>query len=163
MGDTAHPEINGRYEGYRTALTDTGLGKTERQIPVSFSSESGYQTIIDLIGREGLTFDGVFAASDSIAMGAIKGLQALGHRVPEDVAVVGFDDIPIAPFYTPPLTTVRQNIHRAGELMVEKVMRLVGGQSAEPEVLPTELVVRASCGANPEYQPVQEFFQEGHG
>jgi len=159
LGDTAHPEIHGRYEGYSSALAEAGLSENERQTEVSFSSESGYQAITDLIGREGLTFDGVFAASDSIAMGAIKALQALGHKVPEDVAVVGFDDIPIAPFYTPPLTTVRQNIHRAGELMVEKMMQLVGNKTAEPEVLPTELVVRASCGANPDYQPVQEFFQ----
>lgn len=52
---------------------------------------------------------------DNIAMGAIKALQASGVKVPADVAVMGFDDIPIAPFYTPPLTTVRQNIHRGSE------------------------------------------------
>ncbi|GAB2884461.1 LacI family DNA-binding transcriptional regulator [Microbulbifer echini] len=160
LGDTAHPEINGRYEGYCSALNMKGLGNSARQIEVAFSSESGYQSITDLLAQEGLTFDAVFAASDSIAMGAIKALQAHGYTVPEDVAVIGFDDIPIAPFYTPPLTTIRQNIQRAGELMVEKMMQLIGDQTAEPEVLSTELVVRASCGANPAYQPIQEYLQE---
>ncbi|WP_226649231.1 LacI family DNA-binding transcriptional regulator [Microbulbifer variabilis] len=160
LGDTEHPEIHGRYEGYRAALAEEGLDISARQIKVSFSSESGYQSIADLLKAEGLTFDAIFAASDSIAMGAIKALQSQGYKVPDDVAVVGFDDIPIAPFYTPPLTTVRQNIQRGGELMVEKMMQLIGDKTAEPEVLPTELVVRSSCGANPGYQPIQEYNQQ---
>ncbi|WP_444905658.1 LacI family DNA-binding transcriptional regulator [Microbulbifer sp. SSSA008] len=163
LGDTAHPEVNGRFEGYCAALNEADLSGTTRQLTAGFSSESGYQSIIDLVAQEGLSFDGIFAASDSIAMGAIKALQARGYKVPEDVGIVGFDDIPIAPFFTPPLTTVRQNIHRGGELMVEKMMELLSGKSAMPDVLPTELVVRGSCGANPDYQPVEEFFQDTSG
>ncbi|MCO1335956.1 LacI family DNA-binding transcriptional regulator [Microbulbifer sp. OS29] len=163
LGDIAHPEVNGRFEGYCSALAAVEMADSARQLDVAFSSESGYQSIIELIEREGLSFDGIFTASDSIAMGAIKALQACGHWVPEEVAVVGFDDIPSAPFFTPPLTTVRQNIHRGGELMVEKMMTIISGQPMEPEVLSTELVVRGSCGANPDYQPVQEFFQQSPG
>ena len=158
LGDIAHPEIEARYQGYRAALDAAGKGDLERHIDVAFSSESGYQAVMELLQSGNLQCDAIFAASDNIAMGAIKALQARGYAVPTDVAVVGFDDIPIAPFYTPPLTTIRQNIHSGGELLVEKIMRLVAGQEATSEVLPTELVVRGSCGANPNYQPVSEAF-----
>jgi len=152
LGDIAHPEIEARFRGYQSALAASGLEVGEH-IGAAFSIESGYQSAMDLLKNGAPDFDAIFAASDNIAMGAIKALQARGVRVPSDVAVVGFDDIPIAPFYTPPLTTVRQNIHRGGELLVDRVMRLVAGREAESEVLPTELVVRASCGADPDYQP----------
>ncbi|WP_308367723.1 MULTISPECIES: LacI family DNA-binding transcriptional regulator [unclassified Microbulbifer] len=152
LGDIAHPEIEARYRGYRAALKDAGLESRERHLDVAFSSESGYQCVMDLL-KGAPDFDAIFAAGDNIAMGAIKALQAGGLRVPTDVAVVGFDDVPIAPFYTPPLTTVRQDIHRGGELLVDKVMKLVGGGKAESEVLPTKLVQRTSCGADPDYQP----------
>jgi DNA-binding LacI/PurR family transcriptional regulator len=153
LGDIAHPEIDARYRGYRVALGSAGLEAGERHIDVAFSIESGYQSVMELLRGGAPDFDAFFAASDNIAMGAIKALQASGFKVPSDVAVVGFDDIPIAPFYTPPLTTVRQSIHRGGELLVDKVMQLVAGKKVESEVLPTELVVRASCGADPEFQP----------
>ncbi|MFC6635449.1 LacI family DNA-binding transcriptional regulator [Microbulbifer taiwanensis] len=153
LGDIAHPEIEARYQGYLAALKDASLEANEHHTGAAFSIESGYQSAMELLRNGSTDFDAIFAASDNIAMGAIKALQASGIRVPSDVAVVGFDDIPIAPFYTPPLTTVRQNIHRGGELLVDRVMQLVAGREAASEVLPTELVVRASCGANPDYQP----------
>lgn len=154
LGDIAHPEIEARYQGYRAALGSAGIASEERYIDVAFSSESGYQSVMALLHQGELEFDAIFSASDNIAMGAIKALQAHGYSVPADVAVVGFDDIPIAPFYTPPLTTVRQDIHRGGELLVEKIMQSVAGKQAQSEILPTELVVRGSCGADPDYQPV---------
>lgn len=156
LGDIAHPEIEARFQGYLSALEGAGLGAVERHSGAAFSIESGYQSVMDLLRKGSSDFDAIFAASDNIAMGAIKALQACGYRVPADVAVVGFDDIPIAPFYTPPLTTVRQRIHRGGELLVDRVMQLVAGRKAESEILPTELVVRASCGANPDYRPDSE-------
>ncbi|ROQ18318.1 LacI family transcriptional regulator [Marinimicrobium koreense] len=143
LGDVAHPEIQGRFQGYFDALTEAGLSSQEHHVQAAFSIESGYQHVVDLL-EEGLDFDGIFAASDNIAMGAIKALQEKGIRVPDDVAVVGFDDIPIAPYFNPPLTTVRQDIHRGGKLLVQKVMALVKGQPVTSEVLKTELVVRAS-------------------
>ncbi|AMX02703.1 LacI family DNA-binding transcriptional regulator [Microbulbifer thermotolerans] len=153
LGDIAHPEIEARYQGYLAALDGSGLQASAWQVGSAFSIEAGYQSVTDLIKSGPAGFDAIFAASDNIAMGAIKALQDCGYQVPRDVAVVGFDDIPIAPFYTPPLTTVRQNIHRGGELLVDRIMRLVSGKQADSEVLPTELVVRASCGAGPGYQP----------
>ena len=88
----------------------------------------------------------MFAASDLIAIGAIRALHEHGLRVPEDVAVVGFDDIAMARFCTPPLTTVYQDTARAGELLVEALLRRVQDQPAESVMLPAKLVVRRSSG-----------------
>ena len=89
----------------------------------------------------------MFAASDLIAIGAMRALADAGLRVPEDVAVVGFDDIPMARFATPPLTTVFQDTKRAGELLVETLMRQVHGEATQSITLPASLVVRKSSGA----------------
>ena len=94
-----------------------------------------------------MEFDAVFAASDLIAMGVIHALQDRGRQVPQDVAVVGFDDIVSAADFNPPLTTVRQDTRRAGELLVENLIRLIDGRAVESTLIAPELVVRASCGA----------------
>lgn len=143
LGDIAHPEIEGRFRGYYDALSEAGLSANEHHVKAAFSIESGYQHVLELMAEK-VDFDGVFAASDNIAMGAIKALQERGLRVPEDVSVVGFDDIPVAPYFNPPLSTVRQDVHRGGRLLVQKVMALVKGQAVTSEVLKTELVVRSS-------------------
>jgi DNA-binding LacI/PurR family transcriptional regulator len=143
LGDIAHPEINYRFRGYFDALNEAGLVANEHHVQSAFSIESGYQHVIELLA-EGIEFDGIFAASDNIAMGAIKALQKKSLRVPEDVSVVGFDDIPIAPYFSPPLTTVRQDIHRGGQLLVQKVMALVRGEPVTSEILKTVLIERES-------------------
>lgn len=97
--------------------------------------------------------EAVFVASDSMAIGALKAIRAAGLRVPEDIALVGFDDIPLASAVDPPLTTVRQPIHRLGYLAASNLIGFLQADpvegksiSAQSIVLPTELVVRASCG-----------------
>ena len=100
---------------------------------------------ITLMAR-GKAFDAVFAASDLIAIGAMRAFAEHGRHVPWDIAVVGFDDIPTARFATPPLTTIAQDTTRAGELLVETLLKLVHDQPAEGTVLPTTLVVRRSTG-----------------
>lgn len=161
LGDSEHPEINARYRGYLDALHQAGLDTHEHHRGTAFSIQSGYRCVADLLANgqrkvDGVPFDGIFAASDNIAMGAIKALQDKGYRVPEDVSVVGFDDIPTAAIFEPPLTTVRQQIHTGGEALVNKVMALINGKKAPSAMLPTELVVRGSCGANPDYSPLAE-------
>jgi LacI family transcriptional regulator len=96
----------------------------------------------------------VFAASDSMAVGAIKAIRAAGLSIPEDIAVVGFDDVPSALTVEPELTTVRQPIERIGQLAVDMLINLIEAtlaEGSEPSiqriVLPTELVVRSSCGS----------------
>ncbi len=91
--------------------------------------------------------DGVFCASDNIAAGALRTLRAAGRRVPEDVAVVGFDDLDIARQTEPALTTVSQPIRALGHEMATMLVRLIEGDSPTPIILPTHLVVRGSAPA----------------
>jgi DNA-binding LacI/PurR family transcriptional regulator len=89
--------------------------------------------------------DGVFAASDNMASGALRVLKAAGRRVPEDVAVVGFDDLEIARHTEPALTTVSQPIRGLGQEMATMLVRLIDGDSPTSIILPTHLVVRGSA------------------
>ncbi|NIB40893.1 LacI family transcriptional regulator [Pseudomaricurvus alkylphenolicus] len=154
LGDIEHAEIEDRFQGYLQALQGAHMETTERHIKAAFSIPSGYALVRELIEHE-IDFDAVFAASDNIAMGAIQALQEHGRQVPVDVSVVGFDDVPVAGFFNPPLTTIRQPIHAGGELMVSKMMARLKGELVESEVLEPQLVVRASCGADPDYTPLQ--------
>ena len=92
-------------------------------------------------------FDAVFAASDLIAIGAMQGLQERGVTVPDDVSVVGFDDIPAASYVSPALTTVHQDTAQAGRILVNNLIALINGEEVQSSQIPLELVVRKSCGA----------------
>jgi DNA-binding LacI/PurR family transcriptional regulator len=94
--------------------------------------------------ERGVSFDAVFAASDLIAIGAMRALADHGLKVPDDVALAGFDDIPVASFVNPPLTTVLQDTKLAGEILVDNLLQLIRGESAESAMLPARLVVRKS-------------------
>ena len=113
-----------------------------------YSAASGYAAMRSLLASA--QPDAVFAGNDTIAVGAVAAVHERGLRVPEDVAVVGYDDIPTAPFLSPPLTTVRVPALEQGRLAGEMLLRLVHGERV-PEVqvgLATHLVVRKSCGAH---------------
>jgi len=92
--------------------------------------------------------DAVFVASDLMALGALSALWEAGCCVPDDVAVIGFDDAPVAAYTDPPLTTVRQPVTDLGRTAARLLMRLLQEEQAGPlcQTLPTELIVRASCG-----------------
>src|SRR5690348_17967375 len=92
----------------------------------------------------GESFDAIFAASDLIAIGAIGALSAQGISVPFEVAVAGYDDIPMASFVNPPLTTVQQDTRRAGEMLVDSLLRLIHNEPVESKMLPMKLMVRRS-------------------
>ena len=141
------PEFQLRHRGYAGALEEAGLKPDERLHAEAESNEAdGYQAGLKLLDS-GLPFDAVFAASDLIAMGVIHALQDRGRAVPQDVAVIGFDDIASAADFNPPLTTVRQDTHLAGEQLVENVIRLIEGQAVELALIVPKLVVRVSCGS----------------
>jgi DNA-binding LacI/PurR family transcriptional regulator len=89
--------------------------------------------------------DAVFAESDNMAAGALRALRAAGRQVPQDVAVVGFDDLPIARTTEPPLTTVHQPVRALGQEMARMLLALMAGEHPTPLLLPTHLVVRASA------------------
>ncbi len=94
----------------------------------------------------GQTFDAIFAVTDVIAIGAMKALQARGLKVPGDVSVVGFDDMPLASHVTPALTTVRQDIRLASENLVASIVGLIEAEPVKSTLMEPTLVVRASCG-----------------
>lgn len=146
LGDASshYPEFFGRYRGYVDALQHAGVEvDAVLQENAESTERSGYEAMRNLIMREA-GFDAVFAASDLIAIGAMRALSDHGLRVPEDVALAGFDDIATASFINPPLTTVLQDTKQAGEVLVDSLLGLIRGEPVDSEVLPVKLVVRRS-------------------
>lgn len=131
-----------RLAGYRSGLPD---GELRSGVAVGdFTRESGAAAMRRLLDEDpGL--DAVFVASDLMAHGALRTLREAGRRVPEDVAVVGFDDIEMAGYTDPPLTTVRQPIVEIGRTMARQMLRLIDGEAVDSVVLPTDLVIRKSA------------------
>ena len=135
-----------RFDGYRAALEAAGLAVDDTLVvPGDFRPESGFTGCTALLDLpEPPT--AVFAASDQMALGAIEALRRRGLRAPEDMSVVGFDDLPEVRWSAPPLTTVRQPLADMGKLAVRTVLGLARGERPDsPRVeLGTELVVRSS-------------------
>ncbi|MEU8271613.1 LacI family DNA-binding transcriptional regulator [Sphaerisporangium sp. NPDC049002] len=131
-----------RLAGYRSVLQ----GSDRRSIVAigDFTRESGAIAMRQLL-EDDPGLDAVFVANDLMAIGALQALRHAGRRVPEDVAVVGFDDIEAASYTEPPLTTVRQPFREQAAAMVLLLLRLLEGGPADPVVLPTELIVRESA------------------
>ena len=147
FGDPSTAELRLRLEGYRLALSEatTALDR-EQVVPTLPTPDAAYEAMRTFIGRQ-RPFDAVFAGSDLIAISALRALSAAGLRVPQDVAVVGFDDIALAAHTHPALTTLRQDIRRGARTLVDLVFRRMGGEDAPSATLPAELIVRESCGA----------------
>ena len=144
MGDHQLAEIGQRHQGYLDALAAAGIAPDPALVrSVPFVEHMVRQELAQMMAG-GLTFDAVFAVSDLLALAAIAALRAGGRRVPEDVQVVGFDDIRLAAESQPPLTTVRQSIADGGQLLVQQLLAKLAGQPVAPVVLPTTLVVRGS-------------------
>ena len=133
-----------RLAGYRATLEDSGLAQ---HVAVGdFTRESGIVAMRSLLSDDP-ALDAVFVASDMMAHGALLALKDAGRRVPDDVAVIGFDDFEISRYSEPPLTTVRQPIVEMGRTMARQLLGLINGESHLPDavVLPTELVIRESA------------------
>lgn len=131
-----------RLQGFRSVLAESGL-TAFAEVEGDFSEESGADAArrILALGRP----DAIFFASDLMARGALSALRVEGIHVPEDVAIVGFDDSNVALSAVPQLTTVRQPMYRMGETMAAVLLsRLNGGEPPQTTILPTELVIRAS-------------------
>jgi DNA-binding LacI/PurR family transcriptional regulator len=107
----------------------------------------GAMEVVDSMLDQGIGFDAMVCVSDLVALGAMRALMRRGLSVPSDVAVVGYDDIELAAHMHPALTTVRQDTTKAGRLLVTKLLSMMEGGQATSEVLPTDLVVRETCGA----------------
>ncbi len=147
LGDTALPEVARRHAGYLNALSSAGLPHNPGlELRVPFATDLARPDIEARI-RSGLPFDAVFACSDLLAMTTINALRAAGRSVPDDLPVVGYDDVELARHLHPSLTTVRQSIDQAGVAMVAALMRIIAGERVAPIQLPTELVQRESSRA----------------
>lgn len=136
-----------RLAGYLAALRDRAVMSDPTLIVEGdFTEAGGYRAMQQLLARRP---DAVFAASDVMAFGAMRAMREAGLRVPEDVAIVAFDDLPQAARTEPPLTSVRQPIYRLGATAVDSLLDLFEYPDSSPRriVLPTELVVRTSCGS----------------
>lgn len=147
-GASSHcPEFFDRYRGYVGALEEAGaMSSPSFQVDAISTEPSGYAAARELLER-GVRFDAIVAASDLIAIGAMHALQERGISVPADVSLVGFDDIPAASLANPPLTTIAQNTRRAGEVLVDTLLKQIRNEPVEATMLATQLVVRHSCGA----------------
>jgi DNA-binding LacI/PurR family transcriptional regulator len=145
LGDPAVPEVSARREGFLQALRAAAIERVPRlEVAVRFGSDAAYEAVSSLLNAQA-DFDGIFACSDVIAMSAMRALNERGRKIPADVAIVGFDDVPLAAYTTPPLTTIRQDWAAGTRALVEQVLpRSVSAKSPEATVLPTELVLRAS-------------------
>lgn len=144
LGDNHHEEIDQRLIGYKNAHKTAGCPVDENLvIETDFTSSDGYKKVESLLA-EGCEFDGIFAVSDAIAVGAMKCLQENAVAIPEQVAVVGFDDVAMAEFVTPSLTTVRQQTKTGGQLLVKTLMQKINKEDSRSVSLDAELVVRQS-------------------
>lgn len=145
LGPHQHLEISHRYQGYLKALKDHGLTPPQQALErPAFCIESGYQVTEHLLS-EGISFDGLVCASDTIALGAIKCLTSHGIELPKQVGVVGFDDISFAKDWSPKLTTIRQDTTLAGKLLVEKLLQKIDGNKVDSVQIDLELIVRESA------------------
>ena len=145
-GNTDGTETHRRYQGYANALRRNGLDVSEQHVIYgNFSSRSGYEAMRQLLALDA-AIDAVFVCSDVMAIGAMEALREAGKRTPEDVAVVGFDGIPLSAHCSPPLTTIEQNIGQGGKLLVEYLVRFIEDGIVMNAQVPVELVVRQSTG-----------------
>ncbi|CAG0997924.1 MAG: LacI family DNA-binding transcriptional regulator [Anaerolinea sp.] len=148
---TGHPNIGDaqdRLQGYKNALQRAGLPiLPELIIPGHFNRNAGYDGLRQLLPHKP---DAIFAAGDTIAIGILQAARDAGLTVPDDLSVIGFDDIDVASQSFPMLTTVRQPVQQKGEKAARLLIDLIEGRAIGPQhiILPTELVVRHSCGAS---------------
>jgi DNA-binding LacI/PurR family transcriptional regulator len=146
--EPAYPEFLDRWRGHCRALRASGKEPDEQlRADAEPSEESGRSAVAELLRRK-VEFDAIFAASDVTAVGAMHALQKLGRAIPQEVAVVGFDDIPAASLSSPPLSTVTQDAKRAGEALVEALIEAIEQGAATSRILPVRLTVRESSRAS---------------
>ena len=144
MGDSKIPEMRLRHDGYRLALEQGSRRSMEDlQVPSHMTADTAYEAMRAFI-RDGARFDAVFAATDVIAISAIRAIIASGLSVPKDVAVVGYDDIAMAAYANPPLTTVRQDVQHGAKILVDLLLRRIEGEDTPSATMPAELIVRES-------------------
>jgi LacI family transcriptional regulator len=138
-----------RFRGYRRGLAEAGIAFDGRLVVRTSFDREGGATGVDALLAGDAAFSAICCANDLLALGALGRLAELGIRVPDDVSVAGFDDIPMAGMTAPSLSTVRLPLREMGRRGFEHAHRLLAGETADREVLPTSLVMRGSTAAPP--------------
>lgn len=144
-----YQSVQTRLLGYQEALRDNGIEyRPELVVQGNISAESGYRAMQELLSSDRQP-TAVFAGNDVIAFGAMRAIVEAGRRIPDDIALVGFDDIPLSEFATPPLSTCHTDPRRQGLLAAEMLHQLICGQrpASMHMTVGVELVVRQSCGS----------------
>lgn len=144
FGNPDVPEFAARYRGFCEAVAASNGQATAALYPVHLTSQAAYAEIADFLSANPVP-DGIVAASDVIAMTALSVFSEQGMAVPQDVAVIGYDDLSVARHTTPPLTTIRQDVARGGAMMVDLLFRRMAGEETAPLAMPPELVLRGSA------------------
>ena len=136
------------FESFKEVLTECRIALDPNLVVNGSLTEEGGMTAAEQLLRQAPQLTAIFALNDKMALGAIKKLNELGFRVPQDIAVIGFDDIPQASFSIPSLTTVHQPLYEIGKQSCERLIELITRKIKRvQEIVPVHLVVRESCGA----------------
>jgi LacI family transcriptional regulator len=141
-GPRDHEDAIERLDGYRMALAEAGVGFDPELVEQGDYLETGGLAAMERLFVRGVSFSAVFCANDQTAYGARLTLFRRGLRVPEDISLVGFDDLPTSSYMTPPLTTVRQPTYEIGRLAAQGIVKMIRKQSIELSPIPLKLVTR---------------------
>jgi LacI family transcriptional regulator len=148
-GDEEHPDALERHRGYRAALVAAGVAyNPQLVVPGMYHEVSGLEAVNRLVAQQ-QPFTAIFAANDQMAAGAALGLYQHGLRVPHDVSLVGFDDLPNSVYATPPLSTIHQPAYELGRLAAASILQLIAGEQPSAQLPTPELLVRASSAPLP--------------
>jgi signal transduction histidine kinase/CheY-like chemotaxis protein len=153
-GTPQNPEAQVRFQAYKDVLARHGIPFDPALVACGYFMPKEGRSAMDKLLATGVAFDAVVAANDNMAIGAIEALRKWGRRVPRDVPVTGFDDLPLAGLGSPPLTTVAQPFERMANLAIDTLVdQLAGRQVPDCVVLPSRFVCRRSCGCEFERHP----------
>jgi len=144
FGDIELPEIGHRHEGYEKALAAHNIAPAAELVQLAPFVEGSARLAVQNLVAKNIHFDAIFASSDLLAMEAISALRDTGLDVPNDIAVVGYDDVILARYCHPALTTIRQPVESGAEALVDALLKIIEGKRPKPQILPTELIVRES-------------------
>lgn len=143
-GLATQPDSGARLLGYKKALQEADIKPSSKLIKQGdFSSEMGYEKTLELLDSK-VHFSAIFAANDQTAYGAIKALTDRGLTVPDDVSVIGFDDLPTSKYFTPGLTTLRQPIEEMGTVCAQSILELLADKRSDTRLPPIDLILRQS-------------------
>jgi len=147
-GPEGHSEGEWRFDGYKRALAENGLTLDGKYVfPGQFSKKSGHDAVTEMLDIRNIKADAIVAANDATAFGAMDELKSRGIKVPDEIAVIGFDGDRLGEIYMPSLSTVCQDFNSMGREGVETLISILSGNPVDPiRFVPTEMILRQSCG-----------------